>query len=78
MSSQKFMVLLDKSVSKEQMDQTASDIESKGGRILDTWTAALKGFSVEIDPADLQSLQSLQSSNSFIDTIEADGEVRTM
>ncbi|KZO98847.1 hypothetical protein CALVIDRAFT_561787 [Calocera viscosa TUFC12733] len=76
MPSQKFLVLVDKSATQEQMDQTASDIESKGGKIVDTWSSALKGFSVEINPADLQGLQSLQGSNSFISTIEPDGEVR--
>ncbi|KZT62058.1 hypothetical protein CALCODRAFT_490628 [Calocera cornea HHB12733] len=76
MSSQKFLVLVDKSATQAQMDQTASDIESKGGKIVDTWTSALKGFSVEISPEDLKGLQSLQGSNNFISTIEPDGEVR--
>ncbi|EJU04197.1 hypothetical protein DACRYDRAFT_20809 [Dacryopinax primogenitus] len=75
MSSQKFLVLVDKSATQEQMDQTAADIESKGGRILDSWTSALKGFSVVIDTADLTRFQSLQGTNNFISTIEPDGEV---
>ncbi|TFK44683.1 hypothetical protein BDQ12DRAFT_673376 [Crucibulum laeve] len=76
MATGKYIVVFKDSVTKEQIDKYAADIDACGGQVNNRLDPILNGFGAAIPDEHLQSLKSLQSEG-IIKYIEEDGIVTT-